>query len=446
MRSDAASLTSIFRLLLGSFVAAGLLWAMPSCLVDTGLPAFDGLKLHAQERKTRRTPALRNAVYEKLQKAQEAAEAQDYNTALKELQALEREYSGKKALNGYEKANVYNFYAFIYYSKEDYKAAIGAYQNVLAQQDIPEAMEIGTLYSLSQLYFVTEEYRKAADTLKRWFTVAENPNPDAYILMAQANYQLNEYDAALRNVEDGFAEAARRGMEPKEQWYLLQRVLYYEKNDFKKTAEILELLVKKWPKKDYWLQLSGMYGELKQERKQMLAMEALYDQGLLTRGRELVNMAYMFLGSDMPYKAAKVLDKGLKEGVIERDSKNYETLGVCWRQAQYVKRAIPELEKAAKLADDGETWARLANIYLDNDQFKEAVEATEKALARGKLRRRDNVLIVKGMAEYNLNRLYAARKTFASIKDNRSRRTVRQWKKFLDSEIKRAKELAAAEV
>ena len=446
-----APVTRIRNLLLSPVLAVSVLWTLPALFTVTGVSVYSGQALAQNqknkppERKTRRTPALRNHVYEMLQEAQLAAEADDFNGALNALRKLEKAYSGKKQLNAYEKANVYNFYAFIYYSKEDYKGAIRSYKSVLAQPDIPEAMEVGTLYSLSQLYFVVEDYRLAAETLRRWFKVAFNPNPDAYMLLAQANYQLKKYDAALKNVEAGFTEARERGMEPKEQWYLLQRVLYYEKNDYVKTAEILEILVQKWPKKDYWIQLSGMYSELKEERKQMLAMEAVYEQGLLTRGREQVNMAYMYLGADMPYKAAKVLDKGLnKDKTIELTSKNLETLGIAWRQAQHVDRAIPEMERAAKLANQGELWARLANIYLDNDQYKDCVTASNKATNKGKLRRRDNVQVVLGMCLYNLNRLSQAKKAFAEAsKDKRSRRMGNQWKKYLDSEIKRAKDLAA---
>ena len=63
------------------------------------------------QRPTRRTPALRNKVYEKLAEAQVAAEEKDYITAKVVLDGMLAE-DGKKALNSYELANVYNLYAF----------------------------------------------------------------------------------------------------------------------------------------------------------------------------------------------------------------------------------------------------------------------------------------------------------------------------------------------
>ncbi|MFN3164244.1 MAG: hypothetical protein ACE37N_12385, partial [Pseudohongiellaceae bacterium] len=103
---------------------------------------------HAQQkekdtRETRRTPALRNKVYEKLAEAQAAAEAKDLSGAIKILDGMVAA-GGKKALNSYELANVYNLYAFIYYSQENYSKALQAYEEVVSQPDIPLAMEIRT--------------------------------------------------------------------------------------------------------------------------------------------------------------------------------------------------------------------------------------------------------------------------------------------------------------
>ena len=425
--------------------------ALVVALVLSACPALPGTgsaMVHAEEQKpasqkTRRTPALRNEVYEKLALAQQAAEANDFVAAERALEALQREYSGKRALNSYELANVYNFYAFIYYSQEKYQDAIKAYEKVLAQPELPEAMEIGTRYSLAQLYFVIEDWPRAASMLKSWFKVAPNPAPDAHVLLAQANYQLKAYDEALRNIETGMAEARRRSQEPKENWYLLMRVLYYEKGDIRKTTDILEILARNWPKKDYFIQLAGMYGELKNEKAQLGAMETAYLSGWVAGERELVNMAYLYLGSDMPYKAARVLDKGIEREQIKATAKNLELLGISYRQARENKRAIPYLERAAKASDDGEMWARLANIQLDEDDNARAVDAARKSLSMGGGRRPDNTRVVLGMALYNMGKLGAARNAFLEARsDERSAKIASQWLKFLDTEIEREAQLA----
>ena len=393
-------------------------------------------------RETRKTPALRNKVYEKLQKIQEAAEAKDFATAVKLLEEM-RTDDGKNQLNSYELANMWNFYAFVYYSQENYPKTIQAYRNVLKQPDLPLAMEINTQYQIAQLYFVVEDYPKAIVALNDWFKVAENPQPNAYILRSQAYYQVKKYDNALSDVEKAMSLAEAKGKEPKENWYLLMRALYYEKGDMNKVGWVLEELLRRWPKKDYLTQISGIYAEQKKEGRQLAAYEAAYNVYGFEREQEVVNMSYLFLGADVPYKAAQAMEKGFKEGKLKENTKNYELLGNALSAAQESKRALPYMEKAAKLADNGEPWARLANIYFDNDKYDDAVKAGRTALKKGKVKRPDNTMVVIGMSLFNLERLNEARREFVKAgKDKRSEKLASQWVRYIDNEIVRRKSLA----
>ncbi len=393
-------------------------------------------------RETRRTPALRNKVYEKLAEAQAAAEAKDLNTAAKILDEMIAS-GGKKALNSYELANVYNLYAFIYYSREDYGRALQAYQNVVKQPDIPLAMEVNTKFTIAQLYFVQEQWQKGINALLEWFKITENPNANAYVLLAQGYYQTKDYNKALTNVEKAIDMYVAKDKIPKEQWYNLARFIYFDKNDVKNTVATLETLLKYYPKKQYWVQLSHMYGEQKKETDQLSAMETAYVQGMLDKGTEQVTMAYLFLNGDVPYKAAKVMDKGLKDGSIEGKSRNWEIAGSAWRQAQEVDKSIPAMEQAAAKSDTGELYARLGNIYLDGDQYKKAITAINKGLSRGGVKRPDNARLILGMAYFNTQQYEKAREAFkAAGRDERSEKYATQWIKYMDSELERQRSLA----
>ncbi|MEZ5502130.1 MAG: tetratricopeptide repeat protein [Halioglobus sp.] len=395
------------------------------------------------ERETRRTPALRNAIYEKLSEAQKAAEGKDLGAA----QAILNEMianDGKNKLNSYELANVYNLYAFIQYSKEDYAGALKSYEKVVSQPDIPLAMEINTRFTIAQLYFVQEEWQKGIDALLKWFAMTDTPNANAYVLLAQGYYQVKDYNKALQNVEKAISMSNEAGKVPKEQWYNLARYLYFEKNDVKNTVAVLEELLKYYPKKEYWVQISHMYGEQKKESEQLAAMETAYVQNMLDKDNELVTMAYLYLNAEVPYKAAKVMDKGLNNKTIEGKSKNWELAGNAWRQAQELKKAIPAMEEAASKSDSGELYARLGNIYLDTDEYKKAIEAINKGLARGGVKRPDTAKLVLGMAYFNTKQYDKAREAFtAASRDERSKAYAEQWIKYMDSELERQQSLQA---
>ncbi|MBT4522371.1 MAG: tetratricopeptide repeat protein [Halieaceae bacterium] len=412
---------------------------------DFGIKPLSSVIAQEQQKKkpqeTRRTPALRNKVYEKLAEAQTAAEAKDWKNARGILDDM-IDNSGKRALNSYELANVYNLYAFIHYSVEDYNKALGAYRKVVAQPDIPLAMEVNTRYTISQLYFVQEEWKKGIEALLQWFKVAENPPANAYVLLSQGYYQIKDYTKALINVEKAISMYMEKGKTPKEQWYNLARFLYFDKNDVPNAVRVLEELLKYYPKKQYWVQLSHMYGEQGKESWQLAAMETAYAQNMLDKGTEQVTVAYLLLNGDIPYYAGKVLDRGLKDKSIEATSKNYEILGNAWRQAQEVKKAIPAMEKAAAKSDAGELYARLGNVYLDGDHFKKAISSINKGLARGGVKRPDTARLVLGMAYFNDKQYSKARSAFKEAgRDKRSKKYANQWLKYMASELERQKRM-----
>lgn len=434
-----------------SFLLALPLVAAQLVVSQTALgPAFSGIasaqaqdSQPKQEQETRRTPALRNKVYEKLAEAQEAAEAKDLATAAKVLDGM---LAGRRdnELNSYELANVYNLYAFIHYSKEDYTSALQSYENVIKQPDIPLAMEINTRFTVAQLYFVQERWADGIAAMEKWFAMTDTPNASAYVLMAQGYYQLKDYDKALQNINVAIDDYDEKGKIPKEQWYNLARFLYAEKNMIDEATATLQNLITFYPKKQYWVQLSFMYSEQNKEALQLGAMETAYVQDMLEKDGEYRNMASLLLNAEVPYKASQVLQRGLKDEIVQDNSKNWELLAGALRQAQEVDDAIPAMEKAASMSDDGDLYARLGNIYLDADQNEKAIEAINKGLNRGGVKRADNARLVLGMAYFNTKQYAKAKEAFrAAGRDERSKKYADQWMKYMNSELERQKSLAA---
>ena len=400
-----------------------------------------------QPRHTRTdTLTLRHDVLTRLTAAQRVADTGGLDEAERLLAALERDYpasSGARALNGYELANVYNFRAWIRYTKKDFPAAIRAWEQVLAQPGLPEPMEESTRYSLAQLYLASSDWKRAAAMLDAWFRLADDPAPEAYILLAQARYQLGQHDAALQGIGRALAEARSRGQPPRENWYLLQRMASFAKGDLAATAATLEELAGRWPRKDYFVQLAGIFGELGEPVRRLAALETAYRSGWLTAERELLNLVYLYLDNGTPMRAAHVLERGMQQGQVEADARNLELLGAALREARENRRAVEVLTRAATLANDAQAWLRVASLELEENANEDAVAAAHRALDLGGGSRPDSVQIVLGMALYNLGRYVDARSAFnEAARDRRSRQSAEQWLRFLDTEITRADRLA----
>lgn len=403
-----------------------------------------------QERKTKKAQSMSEKVYTKLTEAQELIEAKNYKDGLAKLRELEQE----PKLSPYEKAQLYNYFAYTYFTLEKYQDAIRSYQKVLIQPDLPEGLAASSMYTLAQLYFITEEYNKAVKTIEEWFKIADKPSENAYMLLGQGYYQLEDYKKSLGPLKKAYKLVKDRGDKPKENLLLLMRVDYYNLGDYKNMINVLKELVVLYPKTEYWLTMAGAYSELKALEKQMSIMEMLYDSGDLQKGNQQLNLANLYLLHEVPYKAAKIMDEGMKKGIIEMNVRNLRLLSQAWLQAQESEKAIEPLKKAADLSKDGDLDVRLAQAYLNLDKYKEAIGSLETGLKKGGVKRRDTANVMLGLANFELQRFNASIEAFtAASRDKRSKKTATQWlghvknekarKKQLEDAIKKQKEAVA---
>ena len=414
-----------------------------------------GVVVHAEEseassQKTRRVPSMSEATYKKLAEAQEYIDTKDLQGALRVLNDMLA--SRRRPLNGNETGQVHNMLGFLYFSMEDYPKAIEHYRIVANQgEDIPEGLEVTTLYTLAQLSFVAERYRDALSYMEQWLGKAQNPGPDPHIFMGQVYYQMEDYRRSIQQIEKGIAIAEERGTPVKENWWSLLNYLYYEQENWRKVLEILGILVRDFPKREYWIQLAGIHGQEGQEREQLGAMEAAHAGNYLREERDFTTLAGLLMQAEVPIRAANILDKGIKDGVIKKTSTNLRSLGQAWQLSQETKKAIDVFEEAGKVADDGKIYERLSQLYLDNDEYPKCVTAANNALNKGGLRKKQAVYVVRGMCEYNRDRLTSARSSFVSCRDESRRardsgnqRICQQWITFIDRETTRRQQLEQA--
>jgi tetratricopeptide (TPR) repeat protein len=429
----------------------GLLTFLAPLVGEFGVTGFSAYAAEDEEppRKTRRVPSMSEATFKKLAEAQELIDAKDMQGALNVLnEMLER----SKRLNGNEIGQVHNMLGFVYFSMENYDKALEEYKIVVAQgEDIPEGLEVTTLYTLAQLSFVADNYQDALKYMEIWLTKANNPGADPHIFMGQVYYQMKDYPKAIQQIELGISIAKERNQPVKENWWALLNYLYYEQENWPKVIEILEIMVTDYPKREYWIRLAGVLGQEGDEKGQVYAMESAYNLGFLDRERDLMSFAGLLMQEQVPYRAAQVMQKGIDDGLIEKTSTNLQSFGQALQLSQEIQKAIPVLQDAAKLSDDGKIYDRLSQLYLEDDQFGNCVDAAQRAIDKGGLRRLQQTYVVKGMCQFNQENLSAARTSFVACRNEARRddddtnvKVCNQWITYIDREADRRKQLAAA--
>lgn len=392
--------------------------------------------------RVRRTQTLREVVYEKLEDARNLADEEEYSGALDVLARLE-----KRKRNSYERAMTYNMVAYVYTAQEKYDEAIIAYSQVLDIDNAPDSLKQTTLFTLAKLYMMQERYDESLNTLNSWMESSDKVGADAYLLRAQVQYQREAFGLAKDDVTTAVSMRKESGSKAPESWLLLQRAALFQLKDYAGLAANLESLVANYSKAEYWMQLAAVYNELGRSEQELATLETAYDMKLMTKEGEYLNFAQALLAREIPYKAAHVLEDGMQADIVEKSARNLSLLGDAWMMAREYDNAIVSMTAAASESGKGSDYFKLAQIYTERQEWNKAFDFSQKSLQVGDLKAPHQALIIKGLAQYNLNHLEEAATTFfQAARYPAAEKTAHQWQEYIESEQQRREYIAASEV
>jgi tetratricopeptide (TPR) repeat protein len=363
----------------------------------------------------------------------------------KAMQLLNEMAANSAKANAYELVLLNQYTGYAHLATENYAKAIESFNKMLAQTpNMPIATEAATIRIVGQLYSQMDNPRKALETLLKWTEYADALKPEDSYMFSTLYYQLEDNKNALLNINEAVKNQEAAGKVPAESWYILQRGLYYEKEDYNSALVILEKLIKHYPKAQYWKQLSSVYYVVERPKDSLYAFETCYLMGGLTTEKDIIRLASMFLEEEVPYKAAKVLRKSIyTDKIVEPTAKNLKLLADSLRLAQNSKESLTEYEKAAEKSTEGDLIIGLAQAYLATDKFKEASKWGRQALKAGKLKRVDHANLTVAQAEFELKNFDEAVKFFKEAgKDARSSKVAAQWVTYSEKEKARLEALA----
>src|SRR5690606_54302 len=151
--------------------------------------------------------------------------------------------------------------------------------------------------------------------INKWMAASCNEDAEMYQLRSNINYFRDDKINALKDITKAVSMEEAAGKTPKEAWWSLQKALLLEKEDYRASLPILIKLVRHYPKISNWDQLASVYGILEQEDNQRHALDALHEMGGFTKENQYVNLAYLYLGADYPWKAAKLIQEGIDKKI-----------------------------------------------------------------------------------------------------------------------------------
>ena len=373
-----------------------------------------------------------------LSKAEELAESGRYDEAIATLDTIKN----SQKLSGYAKSQLWNFYAYIYATREHYAQAIDAYQQLLAVADAPDGLKLNAKYALAQLYFQLEDYTAVIELMEAWLQEISAPTATAHSILAHCYFQNGTYPMALEHLDQAILLAKAEGKPPHENWLRMKAAIYFEQAAPKRALQVYEELLRWYPKTRYLKQIAGLHGELGNVEQRLTTYDAIFLNGGLTSETEQLNLAYLYLERALPYQAGTLIEAGMAQGVIDRSPKNIETLANAWAYAHARDKAIPALKNAAELSDKGVLYARLARVYFDTGDFQAAVQVAKRADTKGSLQNHGANQLLLGMALFNLKKFEQALQAFRQAKTSKKSFTAaRAWERYTLDELARLKAL-----
>ena len=264
-------------------------------------------------------------------------------------------------------------------------------------------------------------YAGAVELLEGWPADAGERPPEADYLLGLAHFSLGNFADALAPAE----RAATRAADAPVSWLELVAAVLKQRNDPRAAIPWLERLIEAAPgNKTYWLELSLAYENTGELDRALATMRLAHSQALLTDDADLRRLADLLINRGLPQQSAEVLEQGLAAQSVRADEATYTKLGTAWFTAGEPDKAVFPLENAARIANSGDAYVRLAVVHIDRQDWTAAVNALHAGMARGSLSDAAQANLLMGVALFAQGKFGEAREWFTMAAESERHRAT----------------------
>ncbi len=363
--------------------------------------------------------SLTEDVAKKLQPAQDAGNKGDLDNCIK--LANEAVAASKKP---YDKETSLKILRWCYGKKNDLVSYADVTEQLLDIESLPQEDRLASYKPLAQIYYQQKNFEKAEKYAKLWGSSA-NSSEAYHLLMAIYYSQQDCQNAAVAQEKENELEKAA-GHEATEQSLKILNSCYYKIGNKERREAVMEELVRRFPKPDYYTDLLQIYQtEDKQDKKALLEIYRYgFEREWISRESICAEFVADLLDAGAPAEAAKVIDYATSKGafpVIAATDRNGRLKAKAAQQAAEDRKSIAQFDKDARAKQNGEADVSLGLAYLglgDNDKAVEALERGLSAERVGKVKRVDDAQMMLGIAYKRLGKAEEAKKAFTAAQQS----------------------------
>lgn len=363
----------------------------------------------AQEQQTGTPPreySVSDSVSEFLSKEYKTQiEAKNYDAA---IAGVDAQYAKVADKTSFDAAVLLQSKAQALLQKSAFSEAISPLEQCLQLSDaktptfFDERVSQEFTYFLAQLYFqegtntkapaTAESYfQKSEAYMNRWMKNTKKQNPDVSLFYASLLYNRatqnpdHPDEVKIKKALEVVDAALRMSARPKDNLFVLKLVCLQHLNRNEEATDLLELLVKQKPdNRTYWQQLAALYLGQQKDIRAILTFERAQSHGFMNAPKDNFNLIGIHFNIGQYERAAELLEKGLTEGTIDNEEKNWELLAFSYQQLNRDFKAIDALKRATKVfPKSGQLEYLIAQNYYSMEKNEDALPHLQASVAKG---------------------------------------------------------------
>lgn len=375
-----------------------------------------------------RAAQLSQGDYNKLQKADQLVEKQQYASAKSLLRGYIKSWQ-KSRRQAYPRALAQLALGRIALSEDHYKTAYQLFLTAYQDDVLPKAQQTSLLLTLAQLDLNLEHWQQGVDKLKQWLkaTPASEHQGRHYQLLALGQYQLKKHAEGLHSIREAFALKT----DAPTSWYSLGVALAIAEKQWPQAVTWQGKVVQAKPDEmTQWQQLAALQMRAKQEKAALATMRLAWQRGLFTQADHYKLLSQLAGNQKVPYLAAKVIDDGIAHKEVKATPANLRWSAGLWLQAKQFDQALARYQQLCQREPNKRNYHQYLSLLANQQQWQTLLKAAEQAEKHVSTARID---LLKGIAATQLKKYHQAESYFASARKSKQyAASSKSWLEYIE--------------
>ncbi|MGQ0502651.1 MAG: tetratricopeptide repeat protein [Panacagrimonas sp.] len=376
-----------------------------------GLALFDTQAIAADK------DALRPEVGRPLQEAQKLIRAKQYKDALRPIGEAE----AVADLTPYEQFVTAQMRGAAAAGAGDADAAAEAYEKVLEARRLPGDEQLRITEAVAGTYLRAKNYPKAISWIQTYRDDG-GTNADILNFLPQAYYLSGNYKKAAEETTRLVTQAENARTRPREDQLKLLASSQQKQNDMAGYTQTLEKLVRYYPSPAYWADViqrtaarPGFSRNLDLDRYRLLRATSN-----LTEARDYSEAAQLAIQAGLPGEAKRYVDEAYAKrifgsGDASQTERQTRLKALVDKKYAEDKTSIATTDAEAAAADSGDPLVKTGLAYITYGDAAKGLPMMEQGIRKGSLRYPDQSRLQLGYGYYLAGQKEHARTVLAAV-------------------------------